>query len=553
MLITRFNAIIRNRTLWAVFAIIISVSFIGTGLELGAGGCSQARGDAATAEGRLFDRFISPNDFMRARYYEMDMRQLQNPDESDLQQLRQATWRRIAALEMARQFGITIGKDELRDVIQQDRSFQENGQFSPRLYQGLLENQLRVTAETFEDYLHEQLIIQKMRSLIETSVWITPEEMERRIASLTDQFTITVFAVEPDKSLKKKIASREEAESFYAAHTNWFAVPESRQVAYVAYPVITPTNTDFITEDTILDYYSLNMERFSETDTNGLSIPVPLETVKDQIRSEILHHAAVREAKNLAADLVQEILDRSRSADAFDTVTREKALTVSTSSFFTLNEPVEGLAVGPDFNAAAFSLMPDVPDRSFSDATVGSNAVYVLAKTVIHPPHLPAFSNIIDRVMPYATTNLQAQALMDKATTTRQALMDSLTAKQPLEKAIKTAKLNVVTSLTCSVFGGIPDDFEHADLIAPALVSLDQGAVSEPLETETGYLLLYAEKREPGDFASAQTIRPQVMATLDRYRAGSLFTEWCDHVLAMGKFEDLTAKRIEEAAARLDE
>jgi len=78
---------------------------------------------------------------------------------------------------------------------------------------------------------------------------------------------------------------------------------------------------------------------------------------------------------------------------------------------------------------------------------------------------------------------------------------------------------------------------------------LQQGQLTECLTVPVGTLLAFVTERRPGDIASTQLLRPRLQATLSRYRAGILYEDWADHLLARAELEDFTTSVDEEEDA----
>jgi peptidyl-prolyl cis-trans isomerase D len=95
--------------------------------------------------------------------------------------LRQATLQslidQILLLEEAKRWKITVTPVELREQLTQVPYFQENGRFSPRLYQ----QYLRMRGMNEDEFLRElekDLKIQRVEQLIRDGAWVSDEEVD---------------------------------------------------------------------------------------------------------------------------------------------------------------------------------------------------------------------------------------------------------------------------------------------------------------------------------------------------------------------------------------
>jgi len=79
----------------------------------------------------------------------------------------------------AKKIGITVSDDELQDAISREPAFMKDGAFSKEVYVNRLKLN-RITPEEFERSQREELILSKMRRLIELSVDI-PDTKDPRV------------------------------------------------------------------------------------------------------------------------------------------------------------------------------------------------------------------------------------------------------------------------------------------------------------------------------------------------------------------------------------
>lgn len=86
----------------------------------------------------------------------------------------------------AKDMGITVSPDELRDDIVKRPDFQKNGQFDPDLYRRLLVAN-RLTPALFESMHGVELIREKARTIVRDSVALTPSEIAEANTMLARQ------------------------------------------------------------------------------------------------------------------------------------------------------------------------------------------------------------------------------------------------------------------------------------------------------------------------------------------------------------------------------
>lgn len=89
----------------------------------------------------------------------------------------------------AREMGIGLSPDELRDEILHRPDFQRNGKFDPDLYRRILAAN-RLTPSLFESLHAVELLREKARTIVRDSVALTPSEIEEAKSLMARQSQI---------------------------------------------------------------------------------------------------------------------------------------------------------------------------------------------------------------------------------------------------------------------------------------------------------------------------------------------------------------------------
>ncbi len=79
-------------------------------------------------------------------------------------------------LAAARDNGISVSDEEMNEAIKNDPAFAPNGVFDTYVYQNRL-RLMRLTPESYEAVKRQELIVEKMRRLIELSVYIPESDL----------------------------------------------------------------------------------------------------------------------------------------------------------------------------------------------------------------------------------------------------------------------------------------------------------------------------------------------------------------------------------------
>ncbi|MFH0953528.1 MAG: SurA N-terminal domain-containing protein [Verrucomicrobiota bacterium] len=580
MMISKFHRLIQSRLLWASFLVIIVFSFVIWGMQMP----GQSKRDAeANAAGKLGGKFVSQEEF-RSAYVETYMsavlsvgRPFEIRGELD-QEIRDAAWRRLAALREAKRLGLTGSDEEVTATLQAYPGFQVEGRFSPAHYNGFVQNTLAgmgFTEMQFEEHVREEIALQKLRNMVQQAVLISPYEVGRTFRSLSDSFDVEYVVLKPEDFQKDVKVTRDDAHAFFLSDPAKFKIPERVKVQYVEIPVSNYLANVKVTEDDALGYYDEHIDDFTITNeaaavTNKAAAPETnllaaathdeVEAVSnrvttlnfDQVKTNIMQIMVRGKARDHAADVATDFVvtlapDREGNAPKFEEAAAKVGLTVKEAGPFTRTDPVEGIDAGPKFNEAAF-VLNKTPDEYFSDAVVGSNHVYVVALQEKMPERVPEFDEVADKVMAAAQEHAMSETLTRKAQEIREAVVKAVEKKQSFAKAVEAYRLKPLKTGTFTVSAGLETN-EYSDVLIRGAIGQNEGEVTDLLSAEDAVLIAYVEKRTPGDAARLESLMPQIKETVRRQRGRILFEEWEDYLLRDAGFEDRFKQAAEEAQA----
>ena len=548
MLITKFNRMVRNKWVWTFFALLISALFLGY-FSPRSGGCGRRafQEDAKVgAQGKLYDRNVSRDEFVSTRFFEMGFRENMPLTPKGREQLHKRTWQRIAALRAAEQMKITATGDEIAAVIARDPNFLANGVFNRERYRAIVQSKLHIDVETFETYLLQELTIQKLAAMLQSVLLASPLDLQRRLSNLTDSFTVQYAVLKTNTVHATAKLASDDVQKFYAEHKKLFAEPPKVSVKYVAFPISNYVANVHISDSEMKDYYEDRDDEFMSTDTNSTATRLPLNQVTNVIAGRLTRNSAEREAKNAAAELVLKLSDRSDKALGFDQAVAAQGLSVCTSAFITANGKVPGLDVGHDFNKAAFDLDPEDRTRSFSDPIIGSNAVYVLAIRERIDARIPEFAEVKDKAEELAQRSAEQDAFVQRCKAIHHAVREDLKTGKSFSAAAAVAGLQVKTTEPFSAYTGLTNDASYSEELASSIMYLNKGELTELVPTTNGVLMAFVSDRQPGDASNMLMLKPQLQTLVDRYSVGILFRDWEDYLISKGGFEDYAPVKVEE-------
>lgn len=558
MMISKFHKLIQSRLLWGAFLVIIVFSFVIWGMVWPS---DLKKAEQANAAGTLDGATVSHGEF-RSAYLNTYLaralalgREVQSTPESDAV-LRRLSWQRLATLREANQLGIVAADAELRSAIRSNFA-ETNGVFDPARYQAFLQNVIRplgFSTAQFEQHLREEIQIQKLAHLIGRQATVTPLEIHRTFDTLMDTFAVDYVFVGPADVEADVKVSDEDVRKLFDDDPAAFTIPEKRETSYAAFPVADYFDGKLeVSDDDVQDYYELHIADYTtqETGTNGQprEVVADLDDVREGIVAALRRQAAFEKADAAAAELAYRALpDREGTVPEF-AAEAEKAgrKAQKLAPFSRFEVPLED--GGAALAAAAFELAPNSYDR-VSSTIAGTENVYVLYLENVLEPRVPAFDEVRDQVREVARQKAVAAALAAKGQAVQEAAAAGIAAGQTFADAVAGAGAKAQSAEPFTGMSGSTSTNEIAQTLVQAVVSYNQGEVTEPVPHGDGLIVAYLKARTPADPATYDSYQSEIASAIRARRGQGLFRDWQAALLAPERFTDFqrVAADAEEGA-----
>ena len=162
-------------------------------------------------------------------------------------------------LQEARGLGLRASDEELMEAVASSPAFQIEGRFNKRLYLRVLRSR-RLTPTQFERERREELVIQKVQSLIRDSVRVSENELRERYRRENEKVNLTFIRLAAKDFMEEIQIGEEDLQDYYNRNKELFREPVKVQVEYIAYPFSLFSSQVELAEKEIQDYYDLHSE-----------------------------------------------------------------------------------------------------------------------------------------------------------------------------------------------------------------------------------------------------------------------------------------------------
>ncbi len=516
MFIYHFNRLIRNRFLWATFAIFIALAFVGVG------SCMKQPQEGQSV-GKINGKSITANDFR------MVVRAIrgfgQNRDnETSAAVVDRRAWEQLAARELAEENGINPGSREVQNALREAQPFQGPNGFDINRYRAIIQQQ-GFTPARYENLVAQQLSLSKNAALVQTANWISPMELEDELAGMTDIFTVRTVSMSNKFANAKMDLTDDDYLKFYEENKETFALPDQVSVRYIAVPLSNYMASVSLSEDDMLSYYDDNIDEFQRSTTNNTTETIPFAEAKTKVENALKLEQSLYCAETNLKFTIYGALAGGK-AITLESTAKDKGVKIKTSPLFGVDDQLFWAQNAEDFIAMAFELDPEREDSKYG-VIAGTDVIYVLEQLKKSDAHTPAFEKVLDKIRPQALTKARNEAFSDYSEKLSDEMSELLKKGKSFTDAAKAKAMNVSTSITYSVNTIRNQQFENSFSIAYGSMSLRKGEISKAVPTSaTESLLIHIEDRKPGDALSAEMMRPQVRSGISRRRSTDIFGEW---------------------------
>ncbi len=261
-----FNKYIKG---WAavVVTLIVSASFILWGVQRYLSNMHSASRVVATVNG------LKITDSMVMHLYRLMQNQLLHQTGKPLTpQQNKALKRRVlhilidnhVVLSMVSQAGFFVGKNQLSQVIVNQRVFQQDGHFSANLFQRYLYAS-GMTQKGFLSDIANRVKFAQLQNGIQNSAFVLPHELKTYI-DLTKQSRDFRYLVIPTSVVDQRLdASGQQLKNYYRQHLAAYRVPEQVSISYLQVSPDVVAKQVKVTAAMVKNYYDNNLSNFLTT------------------------------------------------------------------------------------------------------------------------------------------------------------------------------------------------------------------------------------------------------------------------------------------------
>jgi peptidyl-prolyl cis-trans isomerase D len=263
-----------------IFLAVIVIVFVFWGI-------GTFNGDMSQVVAEISGEKINAKEFRE--YYNYQLYQLKLAFGEGSHEIAKDFIRKRLLRKYAESLGLSVSEKEVEMYLAQIPAFQDRGVFNPAKYQTLL-REVGVTPKFFEELLKQDLLEQKLSSLLNSALFTTKKEAED-FAKFYFQTLHFKLAELPYNSCAKELKPTDsDLENFFLTRRDLYTEEEKVKLVYHFLPF---EGTAKVSEKEIKDYYEKNLTRFKE----------PFKVKLREIFIEGTDQSAVTKAQSLRTEI----------------------------------------------------------------------------------------------------------------------------------------------------------------------------------------------------------------------------------------------------------
>jgi len=446
-------------------------------------------------------------------------------------------WIRYAGVALARELGIRVADDEMREFVRSapiffDKPTSPEGHYSYTRFREVVEGS-RMTQEEFEETLREYLSVVKLQNCLLESAVVSSAEVWPLYRLQRMSYGVSAVRFPVDTFLAQVAEpSAEEVNTLYETENERrYREPERMRVEVLAAPYSAFAADVKVTEEDARQYYDTHPQEFAvppepaageATVVQAAPQPKPFAEVRESILQQLRTDRARVEAERALREAQSKLRADARATMGSIAEASNGKLQATTTEFFSFTEvgqvPVLGasFAPGDPFIASLFNLKAGGQD-SWSDVGWGTEAAVLCRVLGEQPSRVLSLDEAREKVI----ADLKYRHAVERASQEASALADELKEKKLTLNSELVRERGLAVETPAAFAAGAGD----APAYAAQLFGAERGAILTAWGGDAVYVVEVRDAHAP-TWEDFQRAPQQEKAALERTYRGWTTPRW---------------------------
>jgi peptidyl-prolyl cis-trans isomerase D len=447
---------------------------------------------------------------------------------------------RQALIAEAEHLGLRASDEAVRDELQHGRyseTFFPGGNFiGEASYEELLQ-QHDLTVTQFERGVKEDILIDKLRSLVAGGAIVTDAEIRQKFEKENTKIKFDYAVLRKDDILKELHPTDSELKAFYdrnkATYNN--SIPEKRKVKYVVIDTARLQGETHVSPQDLQAYYDQHRDEFrapEQVNVRQILIKTPLPGADGKVDQK-----GVDAARTKADDVLKQL----KAGAKFEDLAKKYSEDPSGKDGGSVGWIKRGGFPVPEVDKAAFSL----PKGGTSEVINAGYAFVILRVDDKQDAHVKTLAEVKDQIEP----SIKQQKAQQAAEAAASALL-SQARNGGLDKAAATKSMPVITTDFVSRTDSLPG-IGNSPQFTEAVFSAADKSPADQVQLPQGYAIYELVAIKPPATPTFEEIHSRVETEFKNERAGTLLTQKTQELSDRAKADHDLKKAAKELGATM--
>jgi peptidyl-prolyl cis-trans isomerase D len=447
---------------------------------------------------------------------------------------------RQALIAEAEHLGLRASDEAVRDELQHGRyseTFFPGGNFiGEASYEELLQ-QHDLTVTQFERGVKEDILIDKLRSLVAGGAIVTDAEIRQKFEKENTKIKFDYAVLRKDDILKELHPTDSELKAFYdrnkATYNN--SIPEKRKVKYVVIDTARLQGETQVSPQDLQAYYDQHRDEFrapEQVNVRQILIKTPLPGADGKVDQK-----GVDAARTKADDVLKQL----KAGAKFEDLAKKYSEDPSGKDGGSVGWIKRGGFPVPEVDKAAFSL----PKGGTSEVINAGYAFVILRVDDKQDAHVKTLAEVKDQIEP----SIKQQKAQQAAEAAASALL-SQARNGGLDKAAATKSMPVITTDFVSRTDSLPG-IGNSPQFTEAVFSAADKSPADQVQLPQGYAIYELVAIKPPATPTFEEIHSRVETEFKNERAGTLLTQKTQELSDRAKADHDLKKAAKELGATM--
>ena len=447
---------------------------------------------------------------------------------------------RQALIAEAEHLGLRATDEAVRDELQHGRysqTFFPAGNFiGEAAYEELLQ-QHDLTVTQFERSVKEDILIDKLRSLIAGGAMVTDAEIRQKFEKENTKLKFDYAVLRKDDILKELHPTDSELKAFYdrnkATYNN--SIPEKRKIKYVLIDTAKLQNEAQVSQPDLQNYYDQHRDEFrmpEQVNVRQILIKTPLPGSDGKVDQK---------GVDAAQKKAQDVLAQLKGGAKFEDLAKKYSEDPSSKDGGSVGWIKRGGFPVPEVDKAAFSL----PKGGTSDVINAGYAFVILRVDDKQDAHVKTLAEVKDQIEPLIKQQKAQQAADSEAN----ALL-SQARSGGLDKAAAAKNMPVVATDFISRTDSLPG-VGSSPQFTEAVFTAAEKSPPDQVQVPQGFVIFELEAIKPPGTPAFEEIHSRVETEFKNERAATLLTQKTQELSDRAKADHDLKKAAKELGATM--